>query len=233
MTARSWTEIQTELIRLGYDLGPSGADGDPGRMTKAAVAKYQRDQSINVKYPGTVGPKTIAKLFPDEPVKPAPLVIAPWVSIGLTKQGLAENGNTKGALVKFLKSDGKTLGDPAKYPWCGDFVQTCIALALPSEPVPTNPYWARNWLKFGQDIEPTFGAVVVFSRGNSGHVAFVLGETEDRKNWVILGGNQSNRISTTTKAKLTTLGTRWPSTVDMPTIHLPKMVGGKLSVNEA
>ena len=43
-----------------------------------------------------------------------------------------------------------------KNPWCGDFVETCIRAALPDEPLPgalgINPYWARNWLLFGQEL---------------------------------------------------------------------------------
>lgn len=243
---RSWKEIQERLINLGYNLGPGGADGDPGRFTREAVQKFQADKKIAIQWPGSVGPKTLAALFPEDSKAtpkedgvridpdPAPLVVAPWVQLGLKKQGLVETGSTKAELVKFLKSDGKTLGDPAKLPWCGDFVETCIAVTIPTEPLPTNPYWARNWLKFGQEIDPTFGAVIVFSRGSSGHVAFLLGETLDGKNWVILGGNQSNRISVTAKAKKNTLGTRWPRFVDLPKIDLPRMnKSGKLSVNES
>lgn len=237
---RTWAEIQQRLIDLGYDLGPSGADGDPGRYTREAVQKFQADHRVPVQWPGTVGPKTLAALFPEDakdqpaPPQPVPMVQAPWVQIGLKKQGLMETGKTKPELMAFLKSDGKTLGDPAKLPWCGDFVQTCIALAIPSEPVPGNPYWARNWLNFGQEIKPTFGSVVVFSRSQKdGHVAFILGESYDGSAWIILGGNQSNSISVTAKSKDTTLGTRWPKTVDVPTITLPKMAkNGKLSVNE-
>lgn len=198
-----------------------------------------------VQWPGTVGAKTLAALFPEdpgsstsdssapEPQQPVPLVVAPWVQLGLKKQGLAETGSTKAELMKFLKSDGKTLGDPAKLPWCGDFVQTCIAVTLPAEPVPTNPYWARNWATWGREIEPTFGAVISFARGSAGHVAFLLGEDRTKDAWVILGGNQSNRISVTSKAKKDTLATRWPLRADLPPIMLPRMRGGKLSVNEA
>jgi uncharacterized protein (TIGR02594 family) len=235
--ARTWKEVQERLINLGYNLGPSGADGDPGRFTREAVQKFQADKKVAVQWPGTVGPKTLAALFPEDDseaeAKPAPLVRAPWVQLGLKKQGLSETGKTKAELVAFLKSDGKTLGDPAKLPWCGDFVQTCIAVTLPGEPVPSNPYWARNWNSFGQAIEPTFGAVIVFARGSAGHVAFLVGESTDGKAWIILGGNQSNRISVTSKAKADTIGTRWPRTADTPAISLPKMAkSGKLSINE-
>lgn len=252
---RSWLDIQQRLIDLGFSVGPSGADGDPGRYTREAVQKFQAEKRVPVINPGSVGPKTLAALFPedieekgsprDRPApgsvrpdesdpRPLPLVLAPWVQLGLTKKGLTETGRTKADLMKFLKSDGKTLGDPAKLPWCGDFVQTCIAVTLPGEPVPGNPYWARNWANFGVEIAPTFGAVIVFARGNAGHVAFLVGETLDGDNWIILGGNQSNSISVTAKSKKDTLATRWPRFADKPTIYLPQAkTSGKLSINEA
>jgi hypothetical protein len=56
-------------------------------------------------------------------------------------------------LMDWLKRGGRSLGDPAKNPWCGDFVGTCIHMGLPDDPllgaVGTNPYWGRNWLLFG------------------------------------------------------------------------------------
>lgn len=229
---------------LGYDLGPSGADGDPGRLTDEAVRKFQAEKKIPVQWPGTVGPKTLAALFPEDRGSsevatnsdgdPAQglAVMAPWVAVGLKKQGLMETGKTKPDLVKFLKSDGATLGDPAKLPWCGDFVQTCLALALPREVLPGNPYWARNWESFGQPIDPTFGAVGVSSRNvKEGHVYFILGE-DAAGNFVVLGGNQSNSISVMSKSKAGFLGARWPKTLDKPPTILPKMKAGKINLSE-
>lgn len=234
---KTWREVQQRLIDLGYDLGPSGADGDPGRYTKEAIRKFQADKKIPVQWPGTVGEKTIAALFPEgdssaPAPKPAALVRAPWVAVGLRAKGLREDGSTKGALVKFLKSDGKTLGDPQKNPWCGDYVQTCMAIAVPEEVLPTNPYYAKNWLQFGKEIEPTFGAVGVWTREGGGHVAFILG-VDEKNNFVILGGNQSNQVSVTSKSRKGFLGARWPIHVDRPDEPLARMKGGKLSVNEA
>jgi uncharacterized protein (TIGR02594 family) len=233
--AKSWKEIQEQLIFLGYDLGPDGADGYPGQYTKAAVSAFKEANGLPNVYPGTVGPKTLAALFPDEKQDPPALIVAtPWIAVGLEKRGLMETGKDKPELVKFLKSDGESVGDPAKIPWCGDFVQTCLALTLPNEPLPRNPYWARNWGKWGVECKPTFGAVVVFSRGSAGHVAFIMGESRNQANWIILGGNQSNRISVVAKSKENTLAIRWPATLALPTVRLPRTdVGGALSIDEA
>ena len=46
----TWFPIQRQriLIALGYDLGPSGADGQWGRFSSAALAGFQRDQDLTV-----------------------------------------------------------------------------------------------------------------------------------------------------------------------------------------
>ena len=49
-------ELQNNLIRLGYDLGSYGADGDFGNDTLKAVMKFQQDHGLEVD--GQVGPKT-------------------------------------------------------------------------------------------------------------------------------------------------------------------------------
>ena len=53
-------QLQSGLIRLGYDLGRWGADGDFGDATEAAVRAFQRNQGLSVD--GIAGPKTIAAL---------------------------------------------------------------------------------------------------------------------------------------------------------------------------
>jgi len=52
--------IQNALIKLGYNVGPTGADGKYGANTMAAVKKYQRDNGI--KQTGYVGDVTAGKL---------------------------------------------------------------------------------------------------------------------------------------------------------------------------
>jgi len=165
-----------------------------------------------------------------------PGIDLPWMAEAkrvLGRHELRDNG----WLRTWLRLDGKTLGDPAKLPWCGDFVETCIKLALPGEPfagaLGQNPYWARNWLRLGESIVPTYGAVVVFSRGSGGHVGFAVGEDDTALH--VLGGNQSNAVTVARLAKSRLLGARWPATHPRPAkINLPRMTrDGKLSTNEA
>ena len=52
--------LQTDLIRLGYDLGKWGADGDFGDATEAAVRQFQKDKRLAVD--GEAGDATVAAL---------------------------------------------------------------------------------------------------------------------------------------------------------------------------
>lgn len=210
--------IQRGLSGLGHDPGP--ADGFWGQRTEAAVRSLLSAGGRVAASPA-VGPVTEL----------------PWMAEAKRVLGRHE-GRDNGWLRSWLKSDGKTLGDPAKLPWCGDFVETCIRIGLPGEAFPgalgQNPYWARNWLGLGGAIQPTYGAVLVFERGpKSGHVGFAVGQ--DDAAYFVLGGNQSDSVSVTRIAKARLLGARWPATAARPASpHLPQMRSGdKLSTNEA
>lgn len=50
-------EMQTNLIRLGYDCGKYGADGDFGDATEIAVRAFQRDHDLTVD--GEFGPRSL------------------------------------------------------------------------------------------------------------------------------------------------------------------------------
>jgi len=122
-------------------------------------------------------------------------------------------------------------------PWCGTFVGG--ALAYEGMEVVANPWGARNWLKYGKEIDsPAYGSIVVFWRGKrsgwSGHVGFVVGE--DRLgNLMVLGGNQGNAVTIKPFSKARVLGYRWPGIAPFDTRYaLPVLNSdGKLSSNEA
>lgn len=234
--------LQKRLIALGYGVGPAGADGIFGRSTMKAVAQFQRAMDLDVKWPGTVGPLTIEALnaarLESKPGSALPPLVAgpilpPWYLEARRKIGLQEKLNNK-TLREYLKSDGSTLGDPAQLPWCGDFMETVIALTLPSEPMIDNPYWALNWRKFGVAIDIiALGAIAPFSRPGGGHIGMIAGH--DRDYFHVLGGNQSNAVTITKIAKDRLSGPlRWPSTYELPTVALPfTSIEASISTNEA
>lgn len=217
----NYVAIQAALVARGYDLGTSGpkkdgVDGVPGRLTIAAIKAFQK--SLGLAGGGIPGDKTLAGLGIKADIG---RIEPPWMAIARAKVGMHEVRDNK-ALRAFLKSDGSALGDPTVLPWCGDFVETCIALALPEEPIEVttrnNPYWAKNWTGFGVALgEPSPGAILVFGRDGGGHVAFDVGE--DGPDYIVLGGNQSNAVSIMkiAKSRLKPKGIRWPKTFALPT----------------
>lgn len=205
-------DIQRRLSDLGYD--PGALDGIRGRQTIAAVRRYQA--AMHLAIDGIVGPQTLRALFGGAETKPSESPDAtPWLDYARRAKGLRE-GLDNAKLRQFLASDGKTVGDPAKIPWCGDFVQTCLACALPEEVLPANPYAAINWASWGIETAPKVGAVLSFWRGSpdgwQGHVGFYVGE--DASYFHVLGGNQSDMVSETKigKSRLRKGGCRWPKT---------------------
>lgn len=231
-------EAQAALNTLGY--GPIAVDGVWGGQSQKALRSFQAD-TRPLSIDGALGPKSSAALTAalkaaGAKAKVSAGVELPWMAELARKKGLHEV-HDKAALIKWLKSDGKTLGDPSKLPWCGDAVETAIALTVPDEPRPVNPYLARNWQKFGVKVDPVYGAIGVFWRGSrngtSGHVGFIVGESADGKYWIVAGGNQSNRITFDAKiAKDRLLEARWPKSFPLTKGKLV-VRSGVLSTNEA
>lgn len=219
-------EIQRALIRHGFDLGPARDDGIFGSRTESAIIAFKR--SIGYKLTTYIGPLTWKQLMGPAPDTALTREELPWIREAIRVIRLHETQDNK-TLSIWLKSDGQTLGDPAKFPWCGDFVETAIRLGLPTErfpgPLKANPYWALNWRHFGVGLmRPAYGAVASISRDGGGHVAFVVGEDAD--NLYLFGGNQDNRVSVApfSKTRFVPESFRFPLTWERPTdFSLPKL----------
>jgi uncharacterized protein (TIGR02594 family) len=222
--------VQRGLIARGYDLGPGGADGIPGRKTTTALADWQIEQKLSIKYPGTIGPTTLKALGISDAVNQDDIT-PPWVAEARRFLGLHEVKDAK-TLDKALRLDASEIA------WCGAFVGMVIATVLPKEPLPSNPLGSRKWLKLGKSLAgPQVGAAAVFWRGSKtgwqGHVGIVVGH--DKTHLHILGGNQTNAVSVSRVAKDRLLGYRWPSTYpDAPTTPLPMTtISASVTHNEA
>lgn len=198
--------IQSGLDKLGHS--PGAIDGLWGLRTARAMKSLlaANGRAASVAPPGSL----------------------PWITEAKSALGRHE-ARDRSWLMDWLKRDGRSLGDPSKNPWCGDFVETCIRIGLPDEPLPgalgTNPYWARNWLLFGREVQPITGAVLIFERGSGGHVGFAIGQ--DDTHFYVLGGNQSDAVTIARITKSRLLGARWPATYPPRLQRLPTMKPGE------
>jgi uncharacterized protein (TIGR02594 family) len=109
--------------------------------------------------------------------------------------------------------------NPRHTEWCAAFVnQVLYESGVPgSESVSNVPLMARSFLTWGDAVvEPKPGDIVVFPRGNQGwqgHVGFYL-KTDNINGvdyYIILGGNQNNRVSIKPYLASRALGIRRPS----------------------
>lgn len=165
------------------------------------------------------------------------LPVIPWIVEFEKVLGWHETRD-RDRLSRWLRSDGKTLGDPSKLPWCGDAMQTALLLALPDEPMPgdlgKNPYWALNWCFLGAECPPCYGAIGVFKRPSGGHVGVLIGQ--DATSYRVLGGNQSDAVTRDAWiSKDRFREARWPLRFRNPRVALPMLRRGgvALSTNEA
>lgn len=223
MTRSEVHSIQTRLKALGYDPGP--IDGEMGPRTNSAVIAYKRDHGLKPR--PWIGPKTWDKIHQTE-IQFDKRLKLPWMVEALKAMNRHEVYDNKW-LREWLRSDGHALGDPAQFPWCGDFVETAIRLGLPKEPIIKNPYWALNWRGWGIPTEPTYGCVFSISRPEGGHVGFLVGQ--DATRYFCAGGNQGNKTSVVPvdKSRFTPASFRWPSAFPVQPLHLQRMTSAQAS----
>lgn len=119
-------------------------------------------------------------------------------------------------------------------PWCGVFVAECLREA--GKELPKHWYRALAWQDFGLRLAaPTLGCIVVFARSGGGHVGFFVGYDENGR-FMILGGNQGNRVSIAPFDGSRIVAFRWPDPASLPPIFItPKLAsnGKPSSTNEA
>ncbi|MBZ4024127.1 peptidoglycan-binding protein [Rhodobacter sp. TJ_12] len=224
----NWRTVQERLKALGFD--PGYIDGVRGPKTDAAIIAFKR--SVGLRPRAYFGPITEAALMGGAQQRARADI--PWMAEASRMLGLHEGRNTA-TLRKWFDASVSWI-DPREIPWCGAFVATCIRAALPGETLPENPLGARAWGGFGASCDPVFGAVLTFWRGSragwQGHVGFYWGEDDDA--YHVLGGNQTDAVTTTRIAKGRLLQARWPE--GLPVTGRPILLsaaGTPLSHNEA
>lgn len=122
--------------------------------------------------------------------------------------GMDENTNKATLSAFFRKAGGQTL-DPSETAWCAAFVNSVLGAHGKGG---TDSLAARSFLSYGEPVTtPSRGDIVVLRRGTQGwqgHVGFYVGEEGD--NILVLGGNQSNKVSIDKYPKRRLLGYRRP-----------------------
>jgi uncharacterized protein (TIGR02594 family) len=139
--------------------------------------------------------------------------------VGLREiKGPKHNPTILGWLKKHAKNIGRWGRSRDETPWCAVFVSHCLSEAGHNT---TGHALASSYLTYGKPAKLILGAVVVIKRKQSGkdrttgsragfHVGFLIRVTRDH--YIILGGNQGNRVSRKrfSKKKYDLKACRWP-----------------------
>lgn len=165
---------------------------------------------------------------------PAPNTDPRWVTTARTYLGAAEipGPETAPFIRGMLLKLGAWWRDDAT-PWCGTFVAACLRES--GIEIPKHWYRARAYLDWGVPLAaPCMGCIVVYARGASGHVGFIVGR-DSRGNLMTLGGNQGNKVSIAPFVPSRVLGYRWPPGQPEARMYPPPVLGsaGAVSNDEA
>lgn len=169
---------QAKLKQAGFYAGL--IDGDFGEGSLGAVQKALV--------------KTSYKPL-ESTVKPAQTDAPEWVVEALKHIGLKEVVGPKHspAILSWIKNLSGWFTDD-ETPWCGTFVAQCLKEA--GRGYPKHWYRALAYADYGTKLaKPAYGCIGVMGRTGGGHVTFIVGETNDGKYLVGLGGNQSNAVN--------------------------------------
>ena len=106
------TAAQEILIDSGYDLGRSGADGNAGAKTKAAITAFQHAHGIESEFPGYIDPPTrtalvmrrdalrdVAESIPPELLSKVSVLVTASMQ-RLAREAVADISAARGALVE-------------------------------------------------------------------------------------------------------------------------------------
>ena len=132
---------------------------------------------------------------------------APWMTVALAEFGRNVSeipGEQSNERISLYHENAHVADKRDETPWCASFVTFCMkacGVREVADSVPTNPAWAPNWDKWGEEVargEATVGTVITWQANRNdprtGHIGF-LAEPEAKDATVIqlLGGNQGAR----------------------------------------
>lgn len=151
--------------------------------------------------------------------EPTPLIGAPWFAIAKkdVEDGVAEirGAQDHPRIMQYFKTvRGNWQHD--EVPWCSAAVNCWVTEAGVKGTGRAN---ARSWSDWGNSLtSPIVGCVVVLwredPRSAKGHVGFYAGvDPSDPNRFMLLGGNQGNRVSVKSYPKNRVLSYRWPTRV--------------------
>lgn len=184
-------QVQKRLKILGFDPGP--LDGEAGPRTSDAIIRFK--ESVGLLPRDKVGPITLRMLF-EKQEKGIQSGIPPLARPLIRRLGWHEKYNTAD-LLKWFRAFGKVLGNPKQLPWCGEGAENAALEMFPSVPVPSNPFFAQDWRKYGVDAGgPLIGSFgIIRWNANAGHIGVVANYDSRTGMVTLLGCNQSDRIS--------------------------------------
>lgn len=151
-----------------------------------------------------------------------------WVQAALAEQGQAERPGAahNPRIVEYHATTTLRARDD-ETPWCASFVGWCLQQAGLAG---TRRAAAASYSTWGQPLsQPVLGAVVTFTRPGGGHVGFYMGQRGGK--WLILGGNQSNKVSVASYDPAKHTAIRWPAGVPLPNAIAPLSKSGVIRGN--
>jgi len=158
-----------------------------------------------------------------------------WLAFARSQIGVAEIPGPKHSptIMGWINKLGrKVLGiavSDDEPPWCSTFMAQCmneVGIKPPQVAVR-----ASSWDKWGVAVIPSVGAVLRFQRPGGGHVGFYVGE--NKTHYLVLGGNQENRVSIVAIEKSRMVACRWPNGHPHTTVAVASNQKAPVTKNEA
>lgn len=201
--------IQWFLVKSGYNPGP--IDGIMGPITRTAISAFQADRGLHV------DGKITAALIEALNTEVAPGRWPAWLNHALGYVGIEEiPGAASNPTIMGWAMDMNISYAGDHIAWCGLLVAAMLKKAVPDISLPDNILAAREYLKVGQEIDTAsvlIGDLVIFWRVSKsdwrGHVGFYMGMVGNSV--LVLGGNQSNKVSIARQDRSRLLGIRRPA----------------------